>query len=87
MLSGPCSAVTAVIFLLICWLSTAPKLGQDSDTAKMSSIAAGYMADPHFQQVTDIIEGRCSMCQVGPSLCKQSRGKRHGPHSRIVLAR
>jgi len=55
-------ALTAVIFVAICWLSTAPKLGQESDTARISGIAASYMADPHFQQVTDIVEGRCSMC-------------------------
>jgi uncharacterized membrane protein len=54
--------LTVVIFLIICWLSTAPVPGQASETTKVSSMAAAYMADPHFEQVTNVIEGRCSMC-------------------------
>jgi uncharacterized membrane protein len=27
-------------------------------------MAASYMADPHFEQVTNVIEGRCSMCHA-----------------------
>jgi uncharacterized membrane protein len=55
-------AATAVIFILICWLSTAPKIGQESDTEKAAAIAGAYSADPHFAEVRDVIMGRCSMC-------------------------
>ena len=55
-------AATVIIFLIICWLSTAPKLGQESDTAKMSSAAQPYMQATHFAAVKDVIMGRCSMC-------------------------
>jgi len=55
-------AVTVVIFLVICWLSTAPKLGQESDTEKMSSAAQPYLQASHFAAAKDVIMGRCSMC-------------------------
>jgi uncharacterized membrane protein len=55
-------AATIVIFFIICWLSTAPKIGQETDTEKAASIAQPYMADAHFAQVKDVIMGRCSMC-------------------------
>jgi uncharacterized membrane protein len=55
-------AATAVVFILICWLSTAPKIGQQSDAEKAAAIAGAYSADPHFAEVRDVIMGRCSMC-------------------------
>ena len=55
-------AATAVIFLVICWLSTAPKVGQESEAEKAAAIAQPYMADAHFAQVEDVVMGRCSMC-------------------------
>jgi uncharacterized membrane protein len=55
-------AATAVVFILICWLSTAPKIGQESDAEKAAAIAGAYSADPHFAEVRDVIMGRCSMC-------------------------
>ncbi|HVW91321.1 MAG TPA: urate hydroxylase PuuD [Devosia sp.] len=57
-------AATAVIFLVICWLSTAPGTPAEADAGKTASIAQTYMADPHFAQVRNVIEGRCGMCHT-----------------------
>ncbi len=55
--------VTALIFVLIMWLSTAPMFQNpvDEHTALPAS-AQKFAADPGFQKVTDVIMGRCSMC-------------------------
>ena len=55
-------AATAVIFILICWLSTAARVGQQADAEKAATIAQPYMADAHFAQVKEVIMGKCSMC-------------------------
>src|SRR3569623_1111712 len=44
-------AATAVIFIVICWLSTAPRIGQPADTQQVSAIAQSYMKDAHIAQV------------------------------------
>ena len=56
-------AVAVVLFLLIAWLSTAPKLGSASDQPDLVSRAAEpFLAAPHFAEVRDVVLGRCSMC-------------------------
>ena len=55
-------ALTAVVFILICWLSTAPKLGEDGGTTKISMAAQPYLSATHYTAVRDVIMGRCSMC-------------------------
>ena len=55
-------AVTALIFLAIMWLSTAP-LRQGDETA-MTPAAARFAAAPGFEEVTQIVLGRCSMCHA-----------------------
>jgi uncharacterized membrane protein len=53
-----------VIFLVICWLSTGPKLpGNDSGTL-VSRAAEPFMAAPHFAAVSLTIQARCSMCHT-----------------------
>jgi uncharacterized membrane protein len=54
-----------VIFLLIAWLSQAPKIGQNTSDQLVSRAAEPYLAAPHFAQVKDVIMGRCSMCHTG----------------------
>jgi len=57
-------AVAVVIFLVICWLSTGPKLpGSDSGTL-VSNAAAPFMAAAHFSAVSQTIQSRCSMCHT-----------------------
>ena len=54
--------VTAVLFILIVWLSTQPMRHRDE-----AAMAAGdliYAAAPGFDEVTSIIQGRCSMCHA-----------------------
>ncbi|CCV03577.1 conserved membrane hypothetical protein [Mesorhizobium metallidurans STM 2683] len=52
----------AILFVIIIWLSTAPKVltGQ----AKASSAAQAYVASADFPAVRDIVLGRCSMCHT-----------------------
>jgi uncharacterized membrane protein len=57
-------AVAVAIFLVICWLSTGPKLpGSDSGTL-VSNAAAPFMAAAHFSAVSETIQSRCSMCHT-----------------------
>ncbi|KEP70863.1 cysteine desulfurase [Thioclava dalianensis] len=57
---------SAVIFLLIIWLSMIPKadLGaqDDDDTAMWSPAEARFAAAPGFEDVSNVVLGRCSMC-------------------------
>jgi len=52
---------TAVLFVLIMWLSTAP-LRQGQDEAALDGAATRFAAAEGFDQVSDIVQGRCSMC-------------------------
>ena len=55
--------VTAVLFLLIAWLSTAPQrhLAQD---AALNGTALTYASAQGFDDVVSIVQGRCSMCHA-----------------------
>lgn len=56
--------VTAILFILIMWLSTAPKvLTGETDTA-LSPVQQKFAADVHFAEARDIVQGRCSMCHA-----------------------
>lgn len=58
--------VTALIFLLIAWLSTAPMFIHDTKTGNItpSPADARFAQAPGFQNVVQIVEGRCSMCHA-----------------------
>jgi uncharacterized membrane protein len=59
--------VTAILFLLIAWLSTAPmRLPADEAEggAALTPEAARLAAAPEFEEVTQIVQGRCSMCHA-----------------------
>lgn len=53
--------VTVVLFLIVVWLSTAPQIGMD---AEASEPKGRYAEAEGFEQVTDIVLGRCSMCHA-----------------------
>ncbi|CAH2394948.1 urate hydroxylase PuuD [Mesorhizobium escarrei] len=52
----------AVLFVVIIWLSTAPKVL--TGDVKASSTAQVYIASAHFSAVRDTVLGRCSMCHA-----------------------
>ena len=54
--------VTAVIFLIIMWLSTAPLFKADNE--QVSSGVARFAEAEGFDHVQDIVLGRCSMCHA-----------------------
>ena len=55
--------VTALLFLVIAWLSTAP-LRHRAPEAAMTRSDLIYAAAPGFGDVTAIIQGRCAMCHA-----------------------
>lgn len=56
-------AVTAILMIIISWLSTAEQFHRH-DEASLSPAAAQFAAAPGFDQVHDIVLGRCSMCHA-----------------------
>jgi len=57
--------VTVVLFIIIMWLSTVPKLltGEAAD-AKISAIQQPFITTQAFPKVRDTVMGRCSMCHA-----------------------
>ena len=56
-------AVTVVLFLIIAWLSSVPRDGESAEVA-LSGEAAQFAAAAGFDDVTGIVQGRCSMCHA-----------------------
>ncbi|TPJ56677.1 urate hydroxylase PuuD [Mesorhizobium sp. B2-7-1] len=55
----------AVLFMIIIWLSTVPKvLTGEPKTSAVSAAAQVYIASAHFPAVRDTVLGRCSMCHT-----------------------
>lgn len=57
--------VTAILFAIIMWLSTVPKILTGAEAAgkvSLSSFATKLEASKKFPQVANVILGRCSMC-------------------------
>jgi len=52
-----------VIFIVIAWLSTAPKPGEAREEVA-SANAGQFLAAAHFPAARDVIMGRCSMCHA-----------------------
>lgn len=52
----------AVLFVIIIWLSTAPKVL--TGEPKASAATEVYIASAHFSAVRDTVLGRCSMCHT-----------------------
>jgi uncharacterized membrane protein len=57
-------AATAILFLLIAWLSTVPRPEDAAARADLSGGALRYASAEGFDEVTDIVMGRCSMCHA-----------------------
>jgi uncharacterized membrane protein len=57
--------VTVLLFILIMWLSTSPKLpGTPEETAAVSPAFARFAENAHFPAVRDTVSTRCSMCHA-----------------------
>jgi len=56
--------VAAILFIIITWLSTAPMFLKDQDEAALGANAARFAAAEGFEDVNDIILGRCAMCHA-----------------------
>jgi len=56
-------AVTAVLFILIMWLSSIPRAEIEEDIA-MGASAQRFASAAHFEDVSNMIAGRCSMCHA-----------------------
>jgi uncharacterized membrane protein len=55
-----------VLFLIIAWLSTAPMAlrSGEEDQAQLSGAALTYASASGFEDVVNIVQGRCSMCHA-----------------------
>ncbi|MFP5076810.1 urate hydroxylase PuuD [Rhizobium sp. YIM 134829] len=57
--------VTVLIFIVIMWLSTNPKLpGAPEEVSALPPVLARFAADTHFPAVRDTVSTRCSMCHA-----------------------
>jgi uncharacterized membrane protein len=57
--------VTAILFIVIMWLSTVPKiLSGEGSEEKVSATQQPFIAAEAFPKVKDTILGRCSMCHA-----------------------
>ncbi len=55
--------VTAALFVVIAWLSTAPMRVVEEEAA-LHGAALTYASAPGFEDVVGIVQGRCSMCHA-----------------------
>jgi uncharacterized membrane protein len=57
--------VTVLIFIVIMWLSTVPKvLTGEAEQASLSPRQQSFVDNGHFEAVRDVVQGRCSMCHA-----------------------
>jgi uncharacterized membrane protein len=56
--------LTAILFVVIAWLSTAPMRTVPDAGAELSGAALQHAAAPGFGDVVSIVQGRCSMCHA-----------------------
>ena len=54
--------VAAVLFVVVIWLSTVPKVL--TGEAKVSATGEAFIASSHFPAVRDTVLGRCAMCHA-----------------------
>ncbi|MEP4423030.1 MAG: urate hydroxylase PuuD, partial [Nitratireductor sp.] len=55
-------ALATILFIIIMWLSTVPKVLTGED--KAAAAAEPFIASAHFPAVRDTVLGRCSMCHT-----------------------
>ena len=59
--------LTVILFILIAWLSSAPRFDGDLETAfsdPLTRYEQNYVDAEGFEQVHDIVKGRCTMCHA-----------------------
>ncbi|MFN3717326.1 MAG: urate hydroxylase PuuD [Rhizobium rhizophilum] len=56
--------VTVLIFIVIMWLSTVPKVLTGAQELSLSTREQTFVANGHFEAVRDVVQGRCSMCHA-----------------------
>jgi uncharacterized membrane protein len=56
--------VTTVLFLLVVWLSTGPRVEMRAEASVLSPRVEKLMAHPDFAEVYDIVFARCAMCHA-----------------------
>ena len=56
--------VTALLFVVIMWLSTVPKILAGGEEAKISAAQQPFVTAEAFPKVRDTVLGRCSMCHA-----------------------
>jgi uncharacterized membrane protein len=56
--------VTVLIFIVIMWLSTVPKVLTGEEQASLSPRQQTFVENGHFEAVRDVVQGRCSMCHA-----------------------
>ncbi|MGH9916322.1 MAG: urate hydroxylase PuuD, partial [Pyrinomonadaceae bacterium] len=56
--------VTAILFIVIMWLSTVPKILSGNPVEKVSAVQQPFIASAEFPKVRDTVLGRCSMCHA-----------------------
>lgn len=56
--------VTVLIFIVIMWLSTVPKVLTGEEPITLSAREQTFVANGHFEAVRDVVQGRCSMCHA-----------------------
>lgn len=57
-------AVTAILFILIIWLSTVPKALIGEKDAGLAPAFAPFRDNAHFAEVVETLSARCSMCHA-----------------------
>ena len=57
-------AAAIVIFILIAWLSSGPKLPGGAETVAAPTSVA-FADNPHFEAVSQVVMARCSVCHTG----------------------
>ncbi|MEM7302254.1 MAG: urate hydroxylase PuuD [Pseudomonadota bacterium] len=55
---------TAVIFVVIMWLSSLTPVESEEDGAKLSNHEKRFAGAVHFQEVKETVQSRCSMCHA-----------------------
>jgi uncharacterized membrane protein len=59
--------VTAVLFICVMWLSTAPLMQdtyEESEARELSASELRYAEATHFEDVMNVVPGRCAMCHA-----------------------
>ena len=56
--------VTVLIFIVIIWLSTVPKVLTGETEVSLSAREKTFVENVHFSAVRDVVQSRCSMCHA-----------------------